>query len=98
MTEERSCTQGHVIDTGKDVCQRCGASPVAPVVAEEAVAEESVDNEVVNEEKEVDNQENATKNGLVEPEKASDVSDVNPDLQENQPAQLAGSESNAPVE
>ena len=90
MSEEKVCTQGHVIDTGKDVCQRCGASPVVPVVAEEAVAEESVDNELsIENEKVADEEtapepelENVPENGSTEPKNTPEEPLADQNIQE----------------
>lgn len=41
---EKICSQGHVIDDGKEICSRCGGSE--PVVATDAPVEETVAEEV----------------------------------------------------
>lgn len=75
MVEERVCSSGHVIDSGKENCSRCGGACVNE-------PEKVVDDEVVNEEKEVDNLENDSENGSTEPENTPENDDVDSNIQE----------------
>ena len=79
MTNEKICTSGHVIDSSKEACQRCGASEPkneqaeqAPIPQEENVEEKIID-EIIEEEPELDEAKDAAEIPLSEEEENDTV-------------------------
>lgn len=65
MTNEKTCTSGHVIDAGKDVCVRCGASePKSEQVEPTPISQD----EIIEEETELDKAKEAEEIPLTEEE------------------------------
>lgn len=74
MTNEKICTSGHTIDSGKEACQRCGASEPkneqveqVPAPQEENTEEKTTD-EIIEEETELDEAKDAAEIPLSEEE------------------------------